>query len=86
MAELTLISQDSGSLKPFVEGTISEALYLTETGIQRTEQRLQEFEGKYKLSSQEFLQHYEDGEFLETLDFDEWIGEIQMLHRLQEKV
>jgi hypothetical protein len=85
MAELTLISQDSGSLKPLVEGAISEALRLTETGIQRTKQRLKEFEEKHKISTQEFLSRYENDEMPETLDLDEWIGESLMLQRLQDK-
>jgi hypothetical protein len=85
MAELTLISQDSGSLKPLIEGAISEALRLTETGIQRTERRLKEFEEKYQVSTQEFLSRYQNDEMSETLDLDEWIGETRMLQRLQEK-
>jgi hypothetical protein len=85
MAELTLISQDSGSLKPLIEGAISEALRLTEAGIQHTERRLQEFEEKYQLSTQEFLSRYENDEMPETLDLDEWIGESRMLQRLQNK-
>jgi hypothetical protein len=85
MAELTLISNDSESLKPLVEGAISEALRLTETGIQRTEQRLREFEEKYKMSTQSFLHRYENDEMPETLDLDEWIGESLMLQRLQDK-
>ncbi len=85
MAELTLISQDSGSLKPLIEGAISEALRLTETGIQRTERRLKEFEEKYQVSTQEFLRRYQNDEMSETLDLDEWIGESRMLQHLQEK-
>jgi hypothetical protein len=85
MAELTLVSQDSGSLKPLIEGAITKALRTTEAGIQRTEQRLQTFEQKYKLSTQDFLNRYENDEFPETLDLDEWIGEFRMLQRLQEK-
>lgn len=85
MAELTLVSQDSGSLKPLIEGAITEALRTTESGIQRTEQRLQTFEQKYQLSTQDFLNRYENDEFPETLDLDEWIGEFRMLQRLQEK-
>jgi hypothetical protein len=86
MAELTLTSKDSGSLKPLIEGAISEALRNTEAGIQLTEQRLQEFEHKYQLSTQEFLKRYENDELSETLDLDEWVGESRILQRLQEKV
>jgi hypothetical protein len=86
MNELKLISHHSDSLQPLIEGAIIEALRSTETGIQRTEQRLQEFEDKYHLSTAEFLHRYENDEFQETLELDEWIGELRMLQRLNEKV
>jgi hypothetical protein len=85
MTELKLISKHSGSLKSLIEGVIIEALRSTEAGIHRTEQRLQEFEQKYQLSTVEFLHRYENDEYQETLDLDEWIGESRMLQRLQEK-
>jgi hypothetical protein len=85
MNELKLISHHSGSLKSLIEGAIAEALRSTEAGIRRTEQRLREFEGKYQLSTVEFLHRYENDEFQETLELDEWIGELRMLQRLQEK-
>lgn len=85
MNELKLISHHLGSLQPLIEGAIIEALRSTEAGIQRTEQRLREFEDTYQLSTVEFLHRYENDEFQETLELDEWIGELRMLQRLQEK-
>jgi hypothetical protein len=81
----TILLKQAGSLRPLSEGAITEALLTTEAGIQRTEQRLQTFEQKYQLSTQDFLNRYENDEFPETLDLDEWIGEFRMLQRLQEK-
>jgi hypothetical protein len=86
MAELKLTSKHSDSLKPLIEGAIAEALRSTEAGIQHTAQRLREFEEKYQLSTEEFLHRYENDEFQETLELDEWIGELRLLQRLQEKV
>jgi hypothetical protein len=86
MTELKLTSKRSGSLQPLIEGAIAEALRSTETGIHRTVQRLQDFEKKYQLSTEVFLQRYENDEFQETLELDEWIGEFRLLQRLQEKV
>ena len=86
MTELKLTSKRSGSLQPLIEGAIAEALRSTEAGIQRTAQRLQNFEEKYQLSTEAFLQRYENDEFQETLELDEWIGEFRLLQRLQEKV
>ena len=86
MTELKLTSKHSGSLQPLIEGAIAEALRSTEAGIQRTTQRLQDFEEKYQLSTEAFLRRYENDEFQETLELDEWIGECLLLQRLQEKV
>ena len=54
-------------------------------GCRGTEQRLEAFESQYGLSSQEFLERYENDELAETLDFAEWVGENRLLERLHEK-
>ena len=72
-------------LRPLVEAALNNELRLIEAGIRRTEQRLKDFEMRYGLSTQEFIQRYENDEFVEMLDFDEWIGEYRLLERLQEK-
>ena len=85
MAELKLISPRQRQLKPLVEAALQNELRLLEAGIQRTEQRLQEFEAQYDLSSAEFIRRYEQDELEETLQFAEWIGEYRLLERLREK-
>jgi hypothetical protein len=52
------------------------------SGIDRGEARLRTFETRYGMTSAEFLQRYENDELPETLELDEWIGEIMMLQRL----
>jgi hypothetical protein len=61
------------------------ALRLLEAGMRRSEQRLQEFEGHYGLSTADFIQRYENDELEETLEFAEWIGEYRLKERLLEK-
>jgi len=86
MEELKLRSKYPDSLKPFVEAALTERLRSIETGIKRTQERLQEFETKYQLSTAEFLRRFENDEFNHTFDFDEWMGEAWMLESLlQEK-
>ena len=85
MAELKLISPRQRQLKPLVEAALQNELRLLEAGIQRTEQRLQEFEAQHDLSSAEFIRRYEQDELEETLEFAEWIGEYRLLERLREK-
>lgn len=85
MAELTLRSSRQGQLKPLVEAALHNELRLLEAGINRTRQRLQEFETRFGLSSAEFIRRYEQGNMEESLEFAEWIGEYRLLERLQEK-
>ncbi len=85
MAAVTLTSPRRRPLRPLVEAAIQNELRVLETGIRRTERRLQAFEEKYALSTEAFLQRYENDELEETLDFAEWIGEHRMLQRLEEK-
>lgn len=85
MAELTLRSSRQGQLKPLVEAALHNELRLLEAGINRTRQKLQEFEARFGLSSAEFIRRYEQGTMEESLEFAEWIGEYRLLRRLQEK-
>jgi hypothetical protein len=84
MNELKLVSPYP--IRPMVEGAITAALQDAEAGIQTTEQRLREFEAKYQMLTEAFVQRYENDEFQETLEFGEWIGEYRMLKGLREDV
>jgi len=85
MAKLTLVSTRDHPLQPLVEAALANELRLLEAGIQRTEQRLSEFEQKHQMSTEEFVARYENDELSETFDFAEWIGEHRLLARLREK-
>ncbi len=85
MTELTLVSAHQRPLKPLIEAALANELRLLQAGIQRTEQRLQEFEAKYQLTTPEFICRFEDDDFEETLEFAEWIGEHRLLQKLREK-
>jgi hypothetical protein len=52
-------------------------------GIKRTEERIQEFETKYQLSTKEFITQFNNDELSHNFDYDEWIGEARMLAHLQ---
>ena len=85
MAELTLVSPSQRPLQPLVEGALQNELRLLEAGIRRSEQRLQEFEARYGLSTTDFVERYENDALEETLEFAEWIGEFRLKGRLLEK-
>ena len=85
MTTLTLVSPRNHPLQPLVEAALAKELSSLEAAIQRTEQRLSEFEQKYQMTTSEFIARYENDEFVEILEFDEWIGEYRLLVRLREK-
>jgi len=85
MAALTLTSPRRRPLRPLIEGAIHNELGLLQSGIRRTERRLQAFEKQYSLSTEEFLRRYENDELPETLDYAEWVGEYRLLERMREK-
>ena len=85
MNQVTLISTRQRSLQPLVEAAFSHELRLLEAAIQQTERRLKSFEDRHGMKSAEFVRRYEDDEFDETLDYADWIGELRLLNRLQEK-
>lgn len=86
MTELTLVSTHQRPLKPLVEAALANELRLLQAGVQRTEQRLSEFEARYQLTTLEFIARYEADEFEESLDLAEWIGEYRLLEKLREKI
>ncbi|MEZ2321719.1 MAG: hypothetical protein ACBR15_22235 [Microcoleus sp.] len=85
MAELKLRSKYPDSLRQIIESALSERLDSIEAGIKRTKERLQEFEIKYQLLTEEFIRRFNNDELTHSFDFDEWIGESRMLAHLQQK-
>jgi predicted DNA-binding protein YlxM (UPF0122 family) len=83
MAELKLISKYPDSLRQIIQSALSERLHSIDDGIKRTEERLQAFEKKYQLSTEEFINRFNNDELSHNFDFDEWIGESRMLAHLR---
>lgn len=86
MSELVLTTSHSYPLRELVQAALETQQRVLQAGIQRTEERLRAFEAQYSLASAEFLRRYEADEFNESLDFAEWIGEMRLLERMQEKL
>lgn len=85
MTDIKITSNSNRKLKPLVKAALANELRLLEAGQRQSERRINEFEKKYRISTQKFISRYENDEFDETLDFAEWIGEFKMLERLREK-
>lgn len=85
MQQVTVIAETSVALKPLIESAMRSELRMLEMGLERTRQRLRDFETQYGLDSDEFARRYEGGELAESLDFIEWTGEIRTYELLSER-
>ena len=83
MSQLTLTSSDTDSLRPFVQGALDREADLLESSIEKTKKRIRNFEARYQLSTEEFLERYRENKVQETLETIEWVGEYRMLASLQ---
>jgi hypothetical protein len=74
------------ALKPLIESALRSEARLLELGLERTQQRLHDFEAQYGLASEEFERRFQQGEVEVSLDFIEWAGEIKTYRLLQVQV
>lgn len=85
MTDVRLVSKGARELKPLVQAALANELRLVEAGMKQSKHAIREFERKYQMPTKEFLSRYENDEIEESMDFAEWIGEIRLIERLEEK-
>jgi hypothetical protein len=82
---LKLRSSYPESIKKMIESDLAKRLQSIEDGIQRTQDRLKQFEAQYQWSTEKFVNLFTSDQLQHNLDFDEWLGETWMLEKLQQK-
>ena len=85
LQEITISSTSSISLKPLLEIALQNEKKLLKHGINRTYQRLENFEAQYEMSSTDFDHKFRKQEIEETLDFIDWQMELKALSMLKEQ-
>ena len=65
-----------------VENAIQRECSLIQIGIQNTRRNLESFETKYRMSSEEFYEKYQNGETDDDLETMRWAAEFQALVKL----
>lgn len=85
LQQVMVTSDGPAEIKPLLEAAIRSQLKALNHGIQRTSERLAEFEQRYQMTSAEFERGFEAGQIEESLDFIEWSGEIKTLHFLEDQ-
>jgi hypothetical protein len=83
LQQLTIKTRDKAMLKPLLESAIENEMKLLSLGLDRTRERLAEFERKYDMTSAEFERRLNTLELTETVEFTDWRMEIGMLHLLE---
>lgn len=83
LQRLTITTDEIARPKPLLEVAIQNEAKLLAHGVQRTRDKLRQFEQRFDFTSEVFERRFSAGELPETLDFIEWAGEIKMLHILE---
>jgi len=83
--QVTITTESAESIRPLVEAAIYGKLKNLQHGINRTRERLDAFERQFGMASTEFERRINARELEESLDFIEWLGEIETLQILQEQ-
>jgi hypothetical protein len=80
--QVTIKTESPAILRPLLRAALQNETKVLTHGIKRTRERLNAFEKRYELTSEEFESRFEAGEIKETLDIIDWLMEIQALRSL----
>jgi hypothetical protein len=83
LQQLTIKTSNRAALKPILQSAISNEKKMLTLGLERTRQRLAEFEQKFGMSSAEFERRLTADELEETVEFTDWRLEIGALRLLE---
>jgi hypothetical protein len=88
MTQLTIQAADAVSkqnISILVHSALQHERDLLHASLDRTRQRLGEFETKYSRSTDQFETEYRTGILGDSDDFIDWFGELQLLRVLAQK-
>jgi len=89
MTEL-IIKSDSKANQKTAQSLLSEALgrqrLILQAALQRTQEKLSQFEKQYNLNSERFFSLYQSGRLDDRNDYIDWAGEYQIGQNLQEQL
>ena len=83
LQQMTITTEDMQLLQPLVLSALEYEKRVLVLGIERTRDRLAEFEIQYEMSSEEFQTKLNSLELDESVEFSDWRMEIGMLDLLE---
>ena len=81
--QVTITTASKEALRPLVLSAIENEKSMLQLGIERTRERLAQFEERHRMSSEVFERRLNALELQETVDFTDWRMEIGMLRLLK---
>ena len=83
LQEIVIKTNASEALKPLVEAAIRNQIKALQHGVQRTKERITEFEKRAGMSSVEFEQKFQADQIEETIETIDWNMELAALKLLE---
>ena len=85
LQQVTINTHHKATLRPILCSALDGQKKMVSFGLQRTRQRLAEFEHQFGMNSEEFEQRLNAGEIDETVAFTDWRMELGMTRLLEEQ-
>jgi hypothetical protein len=83
LQEIVIKTNASEALKPLVEAAIRNQIKALKHGVERTKERIAEFEKRAGMSSVEFEQKFQANQIEETIETIDWNMELAALRLLE---
>jgi hypothetical protein len=83
LQELTIRTNDRTTLEPLLKTAIENEKKMLSLGLERTRQRLTEYEQQYRITSDQFERRLNAMALTESVAYSEWRMEIGMLRLLE---
>ena len=85
LQQLTIKTSNKAALKPVLRSAMESEKRMIAFGLQKTRQRLADFERQFSMSSAEFEHRLNSGELEETVTLTDWRMEMGMLRLLEKQ-
>ena len=85
LQQLTIKTTSKATLEPILRSAMEGEKRMIAFGLQKTRQRLADFERQFGMTSAEFERRLNAGELEETVALTDWRMEMGMLHLLEKQ-
>lgn len=84
MAKLLIDTKGKEDIKPLVMSAILEKVKRLEIGLEKTKNKLEYFENKYRISTKEFVKKWTSEQLKgKDIEYVDWYGEYEIYQRLE---